>query len=126
VIVTTLLVAWQFASGDAVCGRSASVWRVVFPSARSKEVITEPGLRFKLPQPFQNVSVSWIASTDAGRPEQVLSKRLKERKPGEVDWRSWVKEWQITDQNTVYPVTIRVNSIQTAEARLTSIGARRI
>ena len=46
---------------------------VLYSFGQIKEVITEPGLRFKLPQPFQNVVFLGPQGFDLGQPGNWLN-----------------------------------------------------
>jgi modulator of FtsH protease HflC len=90
---------------------------VLYSFGQIKEVITEPGLRFKLPQPFQNVvfldrRILTLDSPETG------SIQTAEKKYLVVDW---LVKWRIADAKQF----IRNNSgganISTAEQRLTSV-----
>ena len=90
---------------------------VLYSFGQIKEVITEPGLRFKLPQPFQNVvfldrRVLTLDSPETGSIQTAEKKNLV------VDW---LVKWRIADAKQF----IRNNSgganISTAEQRLTSV-----
>jgi membrane protease subunit HflC len=90
---------------------------VVYSFGQIKEVITEPGLRFKLPPPFQNVvfldrRVLTLDSPETG------SLQTAEKKNLVIDW---LVKWRIADPKQF----IRTNSggvnISTAENRLTSV-----
>ncbi|HZY18654.1 MAG TPA: protease modulator HflC [Ramlibacter sp.] len=66
---------------------------VVYALGQIKEVITEPGLNFKLPPPFQNVSYidKRLLTLDSNDTTPVLT---SERQPVVIDW--YVR-WRITD-----------------------------
>ena len=90
---------------------------VLYSFGQIKEVITEPGLRFKLPQPFQNIvfldrRILTLDSPETGSIQTAEKKNLV------VDW---LVKWRIADARQF----IRNNSgganIQTAEQRLTSV-----
>ncbi|MEN9670636.1 MAG: protease modulator HflC, partial [Pseudomonadota bacterium] len=90
---------------------------VLYSFGQIKEVITDPGLRFKLPQPFQNVvfldrRVLTLDSPETGSIQTAEKKNLV------VDW---LVKWRIADPKQF----IRNNSggaaISTAEQRLTSV-----
>jgi modulator of FtsH protease HflC len=90
---------------------------VLYSFGQIKEVITEPGLRFKLPQPFQNVvfldrRILTLDSPETGSIQTAEKKNLV------VDW---LVKWRIADPKQF----IRNNSgganISTAEQRLTSV-----
>jgi membrane protease subunit HflC len=90
---------------------------VVYSFGQIREVITEPGLRFKLPPPFQNVvfldrRVLTLDSPETG------SLQTAEKKNLVIDW---LVKWRIADPKQF----IRTNSggvnITTAENRLTSV-----
>ena len=88
--VTTLLVALAlFASTLFVVDQRQ--FGVLYSFGQIKEVITEPGLRFKLPQPFQNVvfldrRVLTLDSPETGSIQTAEKKNLV------VDW---LVKWQI-------------------------------
>lgn len=90
---------------------------VLYSFGQIKDVITEPGLRFKLPQPFQNVVFldRRILTLDA---PETGSIQTAEKKNLVVDW---LVKWRISDPRQF----IRNNSgganIATAESRLTSV-----
>jgi modulator of FtsH protease HflC len=90
---------------------------VLYSFGQIKDVITEPGLRFKLPQPFQNVvfldrRILTLDSPETGSIQTAEKKNLV------VDW---LVKWRISDPKQF----IRNNSgganIATAESRLTSV-----
>jgi membrane protease subunit HflC len=66
---------------------------VVYALGQIKEVITEPGLNFKLPPPFQNVSYidKRLLNLDSNDTTPVLT---AEKQPVVIDW--YVR-WRITD-----------------------------
>jgi modulator of FtsH protease HflC len=90
---------------------------VLYSFGQIKEVITEPGLRFKLPQPFQNVVFLEKRILTLDSPE-TGSIQTAEKKNLVVDW---LVKWRIADAKQF----IRNNSggadISTAELRLTSV-----
>ena len=90
---------------------------VLYSFGQIKEVITEPGLRFKLPQPFQNVVFFFFFILTLDSPE-TGSIQTAEKKNLVVDW---LVKWRIADAKQF----IRNNSgganISTAEQRLTSV-----
>ena len=114
--VTTLLV------GLAVLASTLFVvdqrqFGVLYSFGQIKEVITEPGLRFKLPQPFQNVvfldrRVLTLDSPETGSIQTAEKKNLV------VDW---LVKWRIADARQFIRNNAGGTSIQTAEARLTSV-----
>lgn len=90
---------------------------VVYSLGQIKEVITAPGLHFKMPPPFQNVvfldrRVLTLDSPETG------SLQTAEKKNLVIDW---LVKWRIADPRQF----IRTNSgganIATAEGRLTSV-----
>ena len=90
---------------------------VLYSFGQIKEVITEPGLRFKLPQPFQNVvfldrRVLTLDSPETGSIQTAEKKNLV------VDW---LVKWRIADARQFIRNNAGGTSIQTAEARLTSV-----
>ncbi len=90
---------------------------VLYSFGQIKEVITEPGLRFKLPQPFQNVvfldrRVLTLDSPETGSIQTAEKKNLV------VDW---LVKWRIADARQFIRNNSGGTSIQTAEARLTSV-----
>lgn len=115
-IISTLLI------GVAVLASTLFVvdqrqFGVLYSFGQIKEVITEPGLRFKLPQPFQNVvfldrRILTLDSPETGSIQTAEKKNLV------VDW---LVKWRIADAKQF----IRNNSgganISTAEQRLTSV-----
>ncbi|MDP3139397.1 MAG: protease modulator HflC [Burkholderiaceae bacterium] len=66
---------------------------VVYALGQIKEVITEPGLNFKLPPPFQNVSYidKRLLTLDSTDPEAMLT---AEKQRVVIDW--YVR-WRVTD-----------------------------
>ena len=114
--VTTLLVALAlFASTLFVVDQRQ--FGVLYSFGQIKEVITEPGLRFKLPQPFQNVvfldrRVLTLDSPETGSIQTAEKKNLV------VDW---LVKWRIADARQFIRNNAGGTSIQTAEARLTSV-----
>ena len=114
--VTTLLVALAlFASTLFVVDQRQ--FGVLYSFGQIKEVITEPGLRFKLPQPFQNVvfldrRVLTLDSPETGSIQTAEKKNLV------VDW---LVKWRIADARQFIRNNSGGTSIQTAEARLTSV-----
>ena len=115
-VVTTLLVALAiFASTLFVVDQRQ--FGVLYSFGQIKEVITEPGLRFKLPQPFQNVvfldrRVLTLDSPETGSIQTAEKKNLV------VDW---LVKWRIADPKQFIRNNSGGTSIQTAEARLTSV-----
>jgi modulator of FtsH protease HflC len=115
-IISTLLI------GVAVLASTLFVvdqrqFGVLYSFGQIKEVITEPGLRFKLPQPFQNVvfldrRILTLDSPETGSIQTAEKNNLV------VDW---LVKWRIADPKQF----IRNNSgganISTAEQRLTSV-----
>ena len=70
---------------------------VLYSFGQIKEVITEPGLRFKLPQPFQNVvfldrRVLTLDSPETGSIQTAEKKNLV------VDW---LVKWRIADPKQI-------------------------
>jgi modulator of FtsH protease HflC len=114
--ITTLLVALAvFASTLFVVDQRQ--FGVLYSFGQIKEVITEPGLRFKLPQPFQNVvfldrRVLTLDSPETGSIQTAEKKNLV------VDW---LVKWRIADPKQFIRNNSGGTSIQTAEARLTSV-----
>ena len=115
-LVATLLVALAiFASTLFVVDQRQ--FGVLYSFGQIKEVITEPGLRFKLPQPFQNVvfldrRVLTLDSPETGSIQTAEKKNLV------VDW---LVKWRIADARQFIRNNAGGTSIQTAEARLTSV-----
>ena len=90
---------------------------VLYSFGQIKEVITEPGLRFKLPQPFQNVvfldrRVLTLDSPETGSIQTAEKKNLV------VDW---LVKWRIADARQFIRNNSGGTNISTAEARLTSV-----
>ena len=90
---------------------------VLYSFGQIKEVITEPGLRFKLPQPFQNVvfldrRVLTLDSPETGSIQTAEKKNLV------VDW---LVKWRIADARQFIRNNSGGTNIQTAEARLSSV-----
>jgi modulator of FtsH protease HflC len=115
-IVSTLLVALAVLASTLFVVDQRQ-FGVLYSFGQIKEVITEPGLRFKLPQPFQNVvflerRVLTLDSPETGSIQTAEKKNLV------VDW---LVKWRIADARQF----IRNNSgganVSTAEARLTSV-----
>ncbi len=115
-LITSLLVALAvFASTLFVVDQRQ--FGVLYSFGQIKEVITEPGLRFKLPQPFQNVvfldrRVLTLDSPETGSIQTAEKKNLV------VDW---LVKWRIADPKQFIRNNSGGTSIQTAEARLTSV-----
>lgn len=89
---------------------------VVYSFGQIKEVITEPGLKFKIPPPFQNVVFLDRRVLTLDSPE-TNSIQTAEKKNLVIDW---LVKWRITDAKQF----IRNNNgvdIRTTEARLTSV-----
>ena len=115
-LVTTLLLALAlFASTLFVVDQRQ--FGVLYSFGQIKEVITEPGLRFKLPQPFQNVVflVRRVLTLDS---PETGSIQTAEKKNLVVDW---LVKWRIADARQFIRNNSGGTSIQTAEARLTSV-----
>jgi modulator of FtsH protease HflC len=90
---------------------------VLYSFGQIKEVITEPGLRFKLPQPFQNVvfldrRVLTLDSPETGSIQTAEKKNLV------VDW---LVKWRIADPKQFIRNNAGGAAISTAEQRLTSV-----
>ena len=90
---------------------------VLYSFGQIKEVITEPGLRFKLPQPFQNVvfldrRVLTLDSPETGSIQTAEKKNLV------VDW---LVKWRIAYARQFIRNNSGGTNISTAEARLTSV-----
>jgi membrane protease subunit HflC len=115
-VITTAFVALAiFASTLFVVDQRQ--FGVLYSFGQIKEVITEPGLRFKLPQPFQNVvfldrRVLTLDSPETGSIQTAEKKNLV------VDW---LVKWRIADPKQFIRNNSGGTSIQTAEARLTSV-----
>ncbi len=115
-IISTLLV------GLAVLASTLFVvdqrqFGVLYSFGQIKEVITEPGLRFKWPQPFQNIvfldrRVLTLDSPETGSIQTAEKKNLV------VDW---LVKWRIADARQFIRNNSGGTNIQTAEARLTSV-----
>jgi modulator of FtsH protease HflC len=90
---------------------------VLYSFGQIKEVITEPGLRFKLPQPFQNVvfldrRILTLDSPETGSIQTAEKKNLV------VDW---LVKWRIADPKQFIRNNAGGANISTAEQRLTSV-----
>ena len=90
---------------------------VLYSFGQIKEVITEPGLRFKLPQPFQNVvfldkRVLTLDSPETGSIQTAEKKNLV------VDW---LVKWRIADAKQFIRNKAGGANIATAEQRLSSV-----
>jgi modulator of FtsH protease HflC len=90
---------------------------VLYSFGKIKEVITEPGLRFKLPQPFQNVvfldrRVLTLDSPETGALQTAEKKNLV------VDW---LLKWRISDPQQFIRTFSGATSLAGAENRLTSV-----
>ena len=115
-LVTSLLVGLAlFASTLFVVDQRQ--FGVLYSFGQIKEVITEPGLRFKLPQPFQNVvfldrRVLTLDSPETGSIQTAEKKNLV------VDW---LVKWRIADARQFIRNNSGGTNIQTAEARLSSV-----
>ncbi|MBC7649269.1 MAG: protease modulator HflC [Vitreoscilla sp.] len=115
VIATVLVALAVFASTLFVVDQRQ--FGVLYSFGQIKEVITEPGLRFKLPQPFQNVVFLDRRVLTLDRPE-TGSIQTAEKKNLVVDW---LVKWRIADPKQFIRNNSGGTSIQTAEARLTSV-----
>jgi modulator of FtsH protease HflC len=90
---------------------------VLYSFGKINEVITEPGLRFKLPQPFQNVvfldrRVLTLDSPETG------SLQTAEKKNLVVDW---LLKWRISDPQQFIRTFSTASNLNGAESRLTSV-----
>ena len=90
---------------------------VLYSFGQIKEVITEPGLRFKLPQPFQNVvfldkRVLTLDSPETGSIQTAEKKNLV------VDW---LVKWRIADAKQFIRNNAGGANIATAEQRLSRL-----
>ena len=90
---------------------------VLYSFGQIKEVITEPGLRFKLPQPFQNVvfldrRVLTLDSPETGSIQTAEKKNLV------VDW---LVKWRIADARQFIRNNPGGANTATAEDRLRSV-----
>jgi modulator of FtsH protease HflC len=90
---------------------------ILYSFGQIKEVITEPGLRFKLPQPFQNVvfldrRVLTLDSPETGSIQTAEKKNLV------VDW---LVKWRIADARQFIRNNTGGTNIATAEDRLRSV-----
>jgi modulator of FtsH protease HflC len=115
-IVTSLLVALAVAASTLFVVDQRQ-FGVLYSFGQIKEVITEPGLRFKLPQPFQNVvfldrRVLTLDSPETGSIQTAEKKNLV------VDW---LVKWRIADARQFIRNNSGGTNIATAEARLTSV-----
>lgn len=115
-IVSTLLVALALLASTLFVVDQRQ-FGVLYSFGQIKEVITEPGLRFKLPQPFQNVvfldrRVLTLDSPETGSIQTAEKKNLV------VDW---LVKWRIADARQFIRNNSGGTNIQTAEARLTSV-----
>lgn len=114
-LTTVLLALAAFASTVYVVDQRQ--YGVLYSFGQIKEVITEPGLRFKLPQPFQNVvfldrRVLTLDSPETGSIQTAEKKNLV------VDW---LVKWRIADARQFIRNNSGGTNISTAEARLTSV-----
>jgi membrane protease subunit HflC len=89
---------------------------VVYALGQIKEVITEPGLNFKLPPPFQNVSYldKRLLNLDSNDTTHMLT---AEKQPVVIDW--YVR-WRITDP-TQYIRTVNPPDEATGANRLSNV-----
>ncbi len=90
---------------------------VLYSFGQIKDVITEPGLRFKLPQPFQNVvfldrRILTLDSPETGSIQTAEKKNLV------VDW---LVKWRISDARQFIRNNPGGANIASAEGRLTSV-----
>lgn len=113
---TTLLLAFA-ALASTLYVVDQRQYGVLYSFGQIKEVITEPGLRFKLPQPFQNVvfldrRVLTLDSPETGSIQTAEKKNLV------VDW---LVKWRIADARQFIRNNSGGTNISTAEARLTSV-----
>ncbi|MGA8514929.1 MAG: SPFH domain-containing protein, partial [Burkholderiaceae bacterium] len=114
--VTTLLIALAIAASTLFVVDQRQ-FGVLYSFDQIKEVITEPGLRFKLPQPFQNVvfldrRILTLDSPETGSIQTAEKKNLV------VDW---LVKWRIADARQFIRNNAGGANIQTAEQRLTSV-----
>ncbi len=114
--VTTLLIALAIAASTLFVVDQRQ-FGVLYSFGQIKEVITEPGLRFKLPQPFQNVvfldrRILTLDSPETGSIQTAEKKNLV------VDW---LVKWRIADARQFIRNNAGGANIQTAEQRLTSV-----
>ena len=114
-LTTVLLAIAAFASTVFVVDQRQ--YGVLYSFGQIKEVITEPGLRFKLPQPFQNIvfldrRVLTLDSPETGSIQTAEKKNLV------VDW---LVKWRIADARQFIRNNSGGTNISTAEARLTSV-----
>jgi modulator of FtsH protease HflC len=90
---------------------------VLYSFGQIKDVITEPGLRFKLPQPFQNVvfldrRILTLDSPETGALQTAEKKNLV------VDW---LLKWRISDPRQFIRTFSTATTLSGAESRLTSV-----
>ena len=92
VVVSSLLVALALASSTLFVVDQRQ-FGVVYALGQIKEVITEPGLHFKLPPPFQNVSYidKRLLTLDSADTEPMLT---AEKQRVVIDW---FVRWRIAD-----------------------------
>ena len=115
-IISTLLVALAVLASTLFVVDQRQ-FGVLYSFGQIKEVITEPGLRFKWPQPFQNIvfldrRVLTLDSPETGSIQTAEKKNLV------VDW---LVKWRIADARQFIRNNSGGTNIQTAEARLTSV-----
>ncbi len=91
-IVTTVLIALALASSTLFVVDQRQ-FGVVYSLGQIKAVITEPGLNWKMPPPFQNVSYidKRLLTLESADATPVLT---AEKQPVVIDW---VVRWRITD-----------------------------
>jgi modulator of FtsH protease HflC len=114
--VTSLLIALAVAASTLFVVDQRQ-FGVLYSFGQIKEVITEPGLSWKLPQPFQNVvfldrRILTLDSPETGSIQTAEKKNLV------VDW---LVKWRIADARQFIRNNAGGANIQTAEQRLTSV-----
>ena len=114
--ITTILVALAILASTLFVVDQRQ-FGVLYSFGQIKDVITEPGLRFKLPQPFQNVvfldrRVLTLDSPETGSIQTAEKKNLV------VDW---LVKWRIADARQFIRNNPGGTNIATAEDRLRSV-----
>jgi modulator of FtsH protease HflC len=114
--ITTILVALAILASTLFVVDQRQ-FGVLYSFGQIKEVITEPGLRFKLPQPFQNVvfldrRVLTLDSPETGSIQTAEKKNLV------VDW---LVKWRIADARQFIRNNPGGANTATAEDRLRSV-----
>jgi modulator of FtsH protease HflC len=115
-VISTLLVALAVLASTLFVVDQRQ-FGVLYSFGQIKEVITEPGLRFKLPQPFQNVVFLDRRVLTLDSPETTPI-QTAEKKNLVVDW---LVKWRIADARQFIRTNPGGANTTTAEDRLRSV-----